>query len=302
MKILMSGASGLIGTSVREYLHANGHETVRLVRGPAESHEKTVFWDPYEHRIDAAEIEGIDAVVHLSGESLAGLRWTQSKKKRIHDSRVISTRFLSEVVSTLSDPPKVFVSASGAGYYGDRGHEVVTEQSGPGRGFVAELCADWEAAAQPVKDAGVRIVHMRTGVVLTKKGGALPLMLPVFKLGLGGKLGTGNQYFSWIALEDVVHIIEFLLYAESLSGPVNLVAPEPVTNAEYTICLGKVLRRPTFLTVPRLAVRAMFGEMGDELLLRGQRALPQKLTDAGFEFRHRCLEDALIHILKTPDS
>ncbi|HEX6710441.1 MAG TPA: TIGR01777 family oxidoreductase, partial [Rubrobacter sp.] len=243
------------------------------------------------------DLAGTDAVVHLAGESIAEGRWTSEKKRRILESRQKGTRLLAEKISGLRAPPSVMVSASAIGYYGDRGNELLTEESGPGTLFLSRVCLEWEAAAEPAREAGVRVVHPRFGVVLSTEGGALGTTLPIFKLGGGGRIGSGRQYWSWVALDDVVGAILHALETDSLSGPVNVTAPDPPTNAEYTRVLGGVLNRPTFFAVPAPAARIALGGMADELLLASARVEPAKLEETGYEYRYPELEGALRHLL-----
>ncbi len=295
MNILISGASGLIGSALVKSLSEAGHAVRRLVRraaGPAE-----VRWDPAAGRLDAADLEGLDAVVHLAGENIAAGRWTRRRKARIRDSRAKGTHLLSRTLAGLADPPGVFISASAVGFYGDRGDRQLDEQSPPGSGFLAEVCRRWEAATEPAAGAGIRAVQLRTGMVLASHGGALAKMLPIFRLGLGGRLGSGRQYVSWITLNDVAGAVGHVLLDETLRGPVNLVAPQPVTNRRFTAALGRVLKRPTWLPAPALALRIVLGKMAEELLLAGARVMPKRLLDAGYRFRHPELEAALRHVL-----
>ncbi|MDQ3804204.1 MAG: TIGR01777 family oxidoreductase, partial [Acidobacteriota bacterium] len=255
-------------------------------------------WDPEQGSIPADALEGHDAAVHLAGEPVAEGRWTDEKKRRIRESRVKGTRLLSETLAGLRQKPRVLVSASAVGFYGDRGGEVLREESAPGRDFLSGVCREWEAAARPAAEAGIRVAHPRIGVVLDAGGGALPKMLTPFKLGVGGKLGDGRQYMSWITLEDVVRVIRRLLDDEGLSGPVNAVAPNPVTNEEFTKTLGRVLGRPTIFSVPKFAARLAFGETADALLLVSQRVEPARLKATDFRFNDPELEGALRRVLK----
>ncbi len=293
MNVLISGATGFLGGTLIPELEAGGHRVTRLTRSPKSADD--LGWDPEAGTID--DLEGTDAVVHLAGESIAEGRWTPGKKRRILESRRKGTRLLSEAIAALSAPPSVMVSASAVGYYGDRGNELLTEESGPGSGFLAEVCRDWEAAAEPAREAGIRVVHPRVGIVLSTKGGALGATLPIFKLGLGGKVGSGRQYWSWVTLDDVVGAFVHALTNESVSGPVNVGSPNPLTNAEYTKVLGRVLNRPTIFPVPAPAARIVLGEVADELLLASQRMQPARLQETGYAFRHPDLEDALRHVL-----
>jgi uncharacterized protein (TIGR01777 family) len=266
------------------------------VRRPPRAADE-ILWDPAAGSIDAAALEGFDAVVHLSGQNIAGGRWTAKFKQKLRDSRLDSTGLLARTLAGLQRRPAVLICASAIGFYGDRGQEVLTEESAAGTGFLPELCQAWEAAAAPARDAGVRVVHPRIGVVLSPRGGALKPMLTPFKLGLGGIVGTGRQFWSWISLDDLLGVIEHCIADPGMAGPVNAVAPHPVTNREFTKTLGVVLHRPTLLPVPALVVSAAFGEMGRTLLLGSSRVSPAKLEAAGFSFRHPDLEGALRHAL-----
>lgn len=295
MKVLVTGASGLIGSALVAALTTAGHQVGELVRrapqGPSETQ-----WDPMA--IDSAVFERADAVVHLAGESIAAGRWTADRKSRIVNSRVQGTQSVAVSLARASQRPRVLVAASATGYYGSRGNEVLTESSAPGAGFLAETCRQWEAATQPASAAGVRVVLLRTGLVLSARGGALGKMLTPFRLGVGGRVGTGRQWWSWVALDDEVALIRHALENEQLHGPVNAVAPNPVTNAEFTRVLARVLRRPAIFPVPAFAVRLMFGEMGEELLLGSQRVEPAAALGGGFQFAYPELRGALEHILR----
>jgi uncharacterized protein (TIGR01777 family) len=306
MIVAITGSSGLVGTALVEALEADGHLVRRLVRRPAPpqigerlGEGSEIHWDPQAGRIDGAELSGIDAIVHLAGENLAAHRWSEAAKARIRDSRIQGTRLLCRTIAGLETKPSVLVSASAVGYYGDRGEEPVDESSSPGRGFLAEVCQQWEAETRAARDADVRVVNLRLGVVLSREGGALAKMLLPFKLGLGGVIGSGQQYFSWITRDDVVRVIQFALAAAAVSGPLNAVAPQPVTNREFTKTLGRVLGRPTIFPMPAFAARLAFGEMADEMLLSGVRVEPRALAAAGFEFQHAQLEPALRHVLSS---
>ncbi len=295
MRILVTGSSGLIGSSLVPFLTTGGHGVTRLVRSQ-KSGDEPVLWDPEAGTLDVARLEGLDAVVHLAGENIAE-RWTAEKKSKIRDSRVNGTRLLAESLARLGEPPKVFVCASAIGYYGDRGDEILREESPSGSGFLAEVCRQWEAAAQPAAEKGIRVANLRIGVVLSLAGGALAKMLPPFRMGAGGTIGSGRQYMSWIALDDVIGAIYHALTHETLRGSVNAVAPNPVTNREFTQTLGRVLSRPTLLPMPAFAARLAFGEMADELLLASTRVEPARLLATGFVFGYPELEGALRHVL-----
>ncbi len=296
MDVLVSGSSGLVGSALVSALGHEGHQVRRLTRSGGSSPEGGVRWDPSSGMIDAAGLEGVDAVVHLAGENIVG-RWTAAKKARIRDSRVEGTYLLSGALAKLSTPPKVMVCASATGYYGDRGNELLTEESAPGHNFLAGVCQEWEAAADPAREAGVRVVHMRFGIVLSTEGGALATTLPIFKLGGGGRVGSGCQYQSWIALDDVTGAILHALSTDSLSGPVNATVPDPPTNIEYTKTLGRVLGRPTVFPLPAPVARLVLGEVADELLLASQRIEPVRLKETGYDFRYPELEGAFRHLL-----
>lgn len=301
LRVVIAGASGLVGRALTEFLTAGGHAVAALVRREVRDAGREITWDPGAERIDVAALErfGPDAAVNLSGENIAG-RWTAARKQAIRDSRIRSTTLLAATLARLERRPDVLVNASAIGFYGDRGDEPLTEDSPAGDGFLPEVCVAWEQATSPAAEAGIRVVHLRIGVVLTPCGGALAKMLPAFRLGLGGVLGGGRQYMSWIGLEDLVRVIHFALLYGLCRGPINAVAPNPVTNREFTRTLGRVLRRPTFLPAPAFAIRLMLGEMGQRLLLEGQRVTPQRLLARGFEFRTPELEAALRHELQRP--
>jgi len=291
LRIAITGASGFVGSELTALLQSGGHEVLPVVRRAPRDQE--IFWDPARGEIELERLEGLDAVVHLAGESIAGGRWTPARKAAIRDSRVQGTRLLAESLARLRQPPKVLVSASAIGFYGDRGDEALDEDSAAGAGFLSEVCQAWEAAADPARNAGIRVVHMRTGIVLSPRGGALAQMLLPFRMGVGGVIGSGRQWMSWIGLSDLIAAFYSALFLESLEGPVNATAPHPVTNAEFTRVLGKVLGRPTLIPMAEAAVRLVFGELGDALLLEGARVTPRKLAASGFEFLQGELEGAL---------
>jgi len=296
MKVLVTGSSGLIGTALLPRLAAEGHQATRLVRPKTRPGASQLVWDPDAGRLDPGAIEGFDAVVHLAGENIASKRWTAEQKKRLHDSRVKSTRLLAVTLAQLSHPPRTLVCASATGYYGDRGDESLTEESPPGSGFLPQICLGWEESAD-LAGPGIRVAKLRFGAVLSPAGGALALMLPSFKLGLGGVLGSGRQYLSWVAIDDAAGAIQHALLHESLSGPVNAVAPHPATNREFTKTLGRVLGRPTVLAMPSFVARLAFGEMAEALLLASTRVLPARLQASNYSFRCPKLEGALKHLL-----
>jgi uncharacterized protein (TIGR01777 family) len=292
MDVVVTGSGGLIGAALRPALERAGHRMVPMVRSEATG--GTLHWDPGRGVIDAGGLEGAGAVVHLAGEGIGARRWNEAQKAMIRDSRVRGTTLLAETLAKLANPPKVMLCASAVGIYGDRGDEVLTESSRPGNGFLAEVCVAWEAAATPAREAGIRVAHLRTGIVLSGSGGALAKMLPPFKLGLGGRLGSGSQWMSWISIEDEVGAIVHLLGEAAPAGPVNLTAPNPVTNADFTKALGRTLGRPALVPVPAPALKLLLGaEMAQELLLGGQRVLPTRLLDTGYTFRHPDLDGAL---------
>ena len=297
MKVLVTGSTGLIGSALVSLLTTGGHQVVRLVRPGNTRRPDSVEWDPAAGTIDAAALEGFDAAVHLAGENIAGGRWTAERKARIHSSRVDGTKLLVHTLAALTRPPKTLIVASAIGYYGDRNADIVDEDSGPGAGFLADVVRDWEAASRPAAERGMRVVNLRFGIVLSPAGGALATMLPPFRLGAGGTIGSGEQYMSWIALDDAIGVILHALTTPALSGPVNAVSPHPVTNQAFTKTLGRVLSRPTFLPLPAFAVKLAFGEMGEELLLASTRVDPHRLQESDYEFRFPELEGALRHVL-----
>ncbi|WP_432932187.1 TIGR01777 family oxidoreductase [Microbispora sp. CA-135349] len=296
MTAVVTGSSGLLGTALVGALRADGHEVRRLVRRtPAGPDER--FWDPANGILDPAALEGADAVVHLAGAGIGDRRWSEAYKRELVDSRVGGTRTLAEALARAEGGPRVLLSSSAIGFYGDTGDREVDESAPPGRGFLADLVRGWETATEPAGEAGVRVTLLRSGMVLTGRGGALARMLPIFKMGAGAVLGSGRQYVSWISLPDWVGAVRFLL-ARELAGPVNLTAPEPVTNADYTAALARALKRPTMpVPAPRFALRLALGEFADEALLAGQRVLPRRLLDAGHRFAHPTIGEALAAVL-----
>lgn len=298
MDVLITGSTGMIGTALIDFLKARGHHVTRLVRASMQSNEPIVRWDPSTGVLPANEIGGCDAVVHLAGESIAASRWTTAQKAKIRDSRVQGTTLLAETLAKLKQPPKVLVSASAIGYYGHRGDETLREESPPGTGFLPATCVEWEKAADAARQKGIRVVHPRFGLILTPKGGALAKMLLPFKLGIGGLMGNGKQYWSWVSLDDVIAAIHHALVTESVVGPMNVVSPRAVTNHEFTKTLGRVLSRPTIFPLPAFAARLVLGEMADELLLASARIEPARLLTTGYNFRHTELEKALRELLR----
>jgi uncharacterized protein len=297
LHLVVSGASGLIGSALVPRLTAEGHRVRRLVRRAAGQNE--IAWDPARGKLEAEHLVGVDGVIHLAGENV-GARWTRARKARIRESRVRGTQLLSETLAGLERPPRVLVSASATGIYGNRGNDLLTESTPPGdadRDFLVAVCLDWEAAAEPARAARIRVVHPRFGIVLSPQGGALQRLLPPFRLGLGGHLADGSQWMSWITIDDVVSVISHVLLAEQLHGPVNATAPQPVTNRDFTHILGRVLRRPTPFRVPAAALRLVLGEMADSTLLASARVQPGYLLQSGYQFEYPELEAALRHVL-----
>ena len=296
MNVLMTGSSGLIGTALTASLTRDRHVLRCLRRGTVQTGTKDL-WNPIDGTFSDGVFDGIDAVVHLAGENIAAGRWTAAQKARIRDSRVGGTRHLCEALAGLASPPGVLVAASATGFYGDRGAVQVDESARAGAGFLPEVCQEWEDAAAPARERGIRVVHLRLGIVLTPLGGALAKMLLPFRLGLGGVIGTGEQYMSWVALDELERVVQHVLASDTIQGPVNAVAPNPVTNRVFTKTLGRVLRRPTVLPMPAFAARAAFGEMADALLLASARVEPAVLLRSGFSFELPALEAALRHVL-----
>lgn len=291
MRIAITGSSGLIGTALVRSLRADGHEVVRLVRRPPRA-EDEVRWEPERQWVDTEGLAGCAAVVHLAGAGIGDHRWTDAYKKELRDSRVLGTSAIAEAVASLDTPPRVLVSGSAIGFYGDTGERAVDESAPPGEGFLAGLCQEWEEAAGAAQEAGVRTVFARTGLVVAGEGGAWERLFPLFRLGLGGRMGSGRQYWSFVALDDHIAALRHILAAEELVGPVNLTAPEPVTNREVTAAMGRVMGRPTLLSVPAPALRLALGELSGEVL-GSVRAVPRRLLDSGFSFARPGIEEAL---------
>lgn len=300
MLVAVTGSTGMIGSALVSSLADHGHAVLRLTRSPSPG-PGAARWDPAGGTIDAEALAKADAVVHLAGRPIAGLRWTSRSKREILASRVQGTRLLAETMAALSEGPRVLVTASGINFYGDRGDELLTETSPSGGGFLAEVCRQWEAAAAPAREAGIRTVHVRTGFVQTPKGGALKAQLPLFRLGLGGRLGSGRQWWSWVTLDDVIGIYRHAVVSETASGPLNATAPNPVTNAEYTATLARVLGRPALLPVPRFGPRLLLGQLADELVFSSARVHPAATEASGYRFQHTSLEAGLRHILHRPE-
>ena len=297
LTVAISGASGLIGRNLAAVLASGGHRVIRLVRRAQPDTPDAVLWQPESGIADTAPLEGIDAVVHLAGENIAARRWTRSQMARLRHSRIAATQNLSESLKRMNAPPRVMIGASAIGIYGDRGEQWLDEDSEPGEGFLAEVGREWEAAARLMETVGTRVVNARLGVVLTPEGGALRKMLPAFRLGLGGPLGSGRQWQSWVGIDDCLAAMLHMLMSDELSGPVNVVAPEPVRQRDFARTLGRVLGRPAFLPAPAFALRLMLGRLADEALLASARVRSAKLTEAGLPFRHHALEAALRHLL-----
>ena len=296
MKILISGSTGTVGTHLINAISSDSFEIWRLVRSRAGG-DNLILWDPEGGRVDDPDLlEGFDAAVHLSGENIVG-RWTKKKKNSIRRSRVLSTRYLVNLFSGLQNPPKTFICASAVGYYGDRGEERLTERSAVGSGFLPDVCHEWENEANKASDLGVRVINLRTGAVLSPKGGMLSSLLLLFKMGLGGVIGSGGQYISWVSIEDLSRIIVYLLEHGQVTGPVNAVSPNPVTNKQFTATLATVLRKPAWFAVPAFAIRLFFGEMGRCTILAGSMVFPEKLISSGYEFLHEDLGSALEDII-----
>jgi uncharacterized protein (TIGR01777 family) len=299
MLVAITGSTGMIGSALVASLAGDGHQVLRLTRSPSPGPD-TARWDPAGGTIDSEALSKADAVVHLAGRNIAAPRWTAKVKREILESRSLGSRLLAGTMAGLLDGPRVLVCASGINFYGDRGDEMLTETSPSGGGFLAEVCRQWEAGADPARAAGIRTVHVRTGLVQTPRGGSLARQLPLFRLGLGGRLGSGRQWWSWVTLDDVIGVYRHALTATAASGPLNATAPNPVTNAEYTATLARVVGRPAALPVPRFGLRLLLGEAADELVFTSARVLPAATEASGYSFRHPTLEAALRHILTRP--
>jgi uncharacterized protein (TIGR01777 family) len=300
MKILMTGSTGFIGSALLPSLTAKGHQVTRLIRSEALKSAETrpsITWDPDQQSINPLSLEGFDAVIHLAGESIAGGRWTAQRKARIRESRSKGTHLLSDALGRLAHPPKIFISASAIGYYGSRGKEKLNEKSTPGADFLATVCQEWEQATIVASNAGIQVVNPRIGMVLSPRGGALAKLLTPFRLGVGGVVGDGSQYMSWITLDDLLGVFHHTLSSDQLRGPVNAVSPKPVTNREFTKILGRVLGRPTVFPLPAFVAKLAFGEMAEALLLSSQRVEPQRLLETNYTFRFPDLEQALSALL-----
>ena len=300
MDVAVTGSHGLIGSALITSLQSDGHRVIPIVRGTPTAN--TVAWDPESGTIDAAGLEGLDAVVHLAGEGIASRPWTTKQKRRIHDSRTMGTKLLCDTLAGLHQPPATLISGSAMGYYGNRGNEILTEGTTPGSDFLADVCTAWEGATRSAEDAGIRTVHIRTSIVLDRRGGALAAQLPIFRLGLGGRAGKGQQWMSWITLDDEVSAIRHLLDHGDVSGPVNLGSPNPVTNADFTRALGDALHRPTLLVIPRFVRAVPFGvgDLVESLLFSSARMQPDVLLGTGFSFSEPTIEGALAKVLNSP--
>src|SRR5258708_261733 len=284
MKIAIAGASGLVGSALIPILQSSGNQITRLVRSSPKPGE--IEWHPNQDEVSAQGLDGFETIINLAGENIAGGRWTDDKKRKIGDSRVNGTHLLSEAIARMNSKPSAFICASATGIYGDRDDETLDEQSESGGGFLAGVCREWEQATEPASKAGVRVVNLRMGPILARDGGMLSKLLTPFKMGMGGKVGSGKQYISWVALDDAVNAIKLAIDDESIHGPINIVSPNPVTNEEFTKTLGHVLNRPTALAMPAFAARLAFGDMADGMLLTSQRVIPKRLNDAGYEFEY----------------
>ena len=302
MRILVAGSKGMVGSALIPLLEAEGHEISRLVRSEGEAvDERHIHWDPMRGGVEAIELEDQQVVINLAGENIAAKRWSASQKEKLRASRVMGTKGLTDAFEKQLNPPQLLINASAIGIYGNRGEEVLSERSENGHDFLAELGQQWEGVTEKARQMGIRVVLLRFGVILSPNGGALAKMLTPFKMGVGGILGSGKQYMSWVTLDDVVAVIRYAINNDIMSGPYNVVSPNPVTNEEFTKTLGKVLNRSTFLSMPAFAAKVAFGEMADALLLASQRVIPKRLQESHYKFKHTKLEDALRHVLGLPD-
>ena len=297
MNIAVTGASGLIGTALVNFLTSKDHTVHKIARSKSQESGAEIDWLPENGGWDTAFSDGLDAIVHLAGENIASDRWSEKKKEKIRNSRIMGTRRLCEKILKLDKPPGVFVCASAIGFYGDRGNEILTEESSIGDCFLSEVCEKWEEEAAVAARANIRVVNLRFAMVLSSEGGALPKMLSAFKKGVGGRLGSGKQYVSWVVIDDVISAIHHVLTDDSLSGPVNVSSPQPITNKVFTKTFGKIIKRPTFIPMPAFAARLAFGEMADELLLASTRVEPAKLVNSGFKFKYPDIDEALRTVL-----
>jgi uncharacterized protein (TIGR01777 family) len=295
--VLISGASGVVGRTLAPFLSTGGHHITKLVRHTADPKKNEVFWNPITGKLDPDDLRGTDTIIHLAGENIGTTRWTDIKKQRIIDSRVKGTRLIAETAAKLDPKPEVLICASAIGYYGNRGECVLNESDAPGDDYISWVCSEWEQAAAPAIEAGIRVVFARIGIALTPAGGALEKLILPFKLGFGGKIASGSQYMSWISIDDVIGALYHLMASPDIEGPVNLVAPHSVTNMEFTRVLARIFSRPAIFTVPAFVIKMMFGEMGNEIPLSSTRVTPSRLVESGYTFRHPLLEDALAHVL-----
>lgn len=298
MKVLISGSNGLVGSNLASYLEYQGHEIYKLVRSKKQVDDKSIYWNPEQGILNTNELEGFDAIVHLAGENIANKRWTEKQKTKISESRIKSTKLLSYMLTNLKRKPQVFISASAIGYYADRPFETLYEHCYPINGiFISETCRQWEEAANPAKEAGIRVIHPRFGIILSNEGGALTKLIVPFSLGLGGNIGSGKQYMSWVSLEDVIYALYFLINTPEISGPVNFTSPNPVTNQDFTKTLARALGRPALAPLPSFLAKIIFGEMADALLLASAKVKPKVLEDAGYKFSYPKLEECFRSLL-----
>jgi uncharacterized protein (TIGR01777 family) len=297
MKILLSGSSGLIGSHIISNFDKKKYHLIRLVRNDKDISDDTIFWNPSKGALDKSKLNGLDVVIHLAGENISSARWTRKQKEKITNSRVNTTSLLAKTLIELKESPKLFICASATGYYGNRNDELLDEESTPGEGFLADVCKKWEAAANPVRKARIRTIHLRFGVVLSNKGGAFKKMLSPFKLGIGGIFGNGQQYMPWITIDDILGILEHVIQNKNITGSINVVTPNPIINSQYTKLLGELLSRPTILRIPAISLKILLGQMADELLLSSARVIPKKLIESGYQFKFPEIKSALVHLL-----